>query len=106
MDEDEAVSWLPKHLQQSYEPLLASHWIPDSDVTIKPVYGHLEGAEVGYNPHKPGRPSHTYHTYMEAKGMPYLFTLRKSKNVKNLIYKHHSLGHWQPVKAGWEAKED
>jgi hypothetical protein len=45
-------------------------------------------------------------TAMEAKGMPYLFTLRKSKNVKNLIYKHHSLGHWQPVKAGWEAKED
>ena len=25
--------------------------------------GIKEGAEVGYNPHKPGRPSHTYHTY-------------------------------------------
>ena len=23
-----------------------------------------EGAELGYNPHKPGRPSHCYHTYM------------------------------------------
>lgn len=64
MDEDEAVSWLQKHPQQSYEPLLASPWILDSDVTIKPVYGHQEGAEVGYNPHKLGRPSHTYHTYM------------------------------------------
>jgi len=32
-------------------------------VTVKPLYGHQEGAEVGYNPHKPGRPSHTYHTY-------------------------------------------
>ena len=25
-----------------------------------------EGAEKGYNPHKKGRPSHTYHTYMIA----------------------------------------
>ena len=33
------------------------------DTTIKTIYGRQEGAEVGYNPHKPGRPSHTYHTY-------------------------------------------
>src|SRR5262249_42002749 len=26
--------------------------------------GHQEGAVVGYNPRKPGRPSHCYHTYM------------------------------------------
>jgi len=31
---------------------------------VKTLYGHQEGAEVGYNPHKPGRPSHAYHTYM------------------------------------------
>ena len=34
----------------------------DADTTIKPLYGHKEAAEVGYNPHKPGRPSHAYHT--------------------------------------------
>ena len=34
------------------------------DSTVKTLYGHQEGAEVGYNPHKPGRPSHAYHTYM------------------------------------------
>lgn len=34
------------------------------DTTIKPVFGHQQGAEVGYNPHKPGRPSHAYHTLM------------------------------------------
>jgi len=28
------------------------------------VYGSQEGAEVGYNPHKPGRPSFCYHTYI------------------------------------------
>ena len=36
----------------------------DVDTTIKPLYGKQEGAVVGYNPHKPGRPSHCYHTYM------------------------------------------
>jgi hypothetical protein len=36
----------------------------DIDSTIKPLYGQQEGAVVGYNPHKPGRPSHCYHTYM------------------------------------------
>jgi hypothetical protein len=35
----------------------------DADVTIKPLYGHQEGAQLGYNPHKPGRPSHTLNTF-------------------------------------------
>jgi hypothetical protein len=35
-------------------------------VTVKPLYGHQQGAVIGYNPHKPGRPSHTYHTYLIA----------------------------------------
>ena len=34
----------------------------DLDATVKPLYGHQEGAEVGYNPLKPGRPSHVLHT--------------------------------------------
>lgn len=42
--------------------MLAEPWILDTDVTVKPLYGHQEGAVSGYNPHKPGRPSHTYHT--------------------------------------------
>jgi len=37
-------------------------WILDIDVTVKPLYGNQEGAEVGYNPHKPGRPSHVCHS--------------------------------------------
>jgi Transposase DDE domain group 1 len=27
------------------------------------LYGKQEGAVIGYNPHKPGRPSHSYHTF-------------------------------------------
>ncbi|EGV20624.1 hypothetical protein [Thiocapsa marina] len=41
-------------------------WILDADVTVKPLYGHQEGAVKGYNPHKPGRPSHTDHIYFVA----------------------------------------
>ena len=43
--------------------LLDTPWILDVDVTIKPLYGEQQGAVVGYNPHKPGRPSHAYHSY-------------------------------------------
>ena len=55
--------WQRRHLKLSYEPLLYEPWILDVDTTVKTLYGHQEGAEVGYNPHKKGRPSHVYHTY-------------------------------------------
>jgi hypothetical protein len=48
------------------EPLLAEPWILDVDTTVKPLYGHQEGASLGYNPKKPRRPSHCYHTYAMA----------------------------------------
>jgi hypothetical protein len=66
IEENAGIAWMQKHLYQSYSPLLELPWILDADVTIKTLYGHQEGASVGYNPHKPGRPSHTYHTYMIA----------------------------------------
>ncbi len=163
MEESAGVEWLQKHLQNGYEPLLTQPWILDVDVTVKPLFGHQEGAVKGYNPHKPGRPSHTYHTYMianlrlvldvevqsgertsssysapglwellerlpadcqpqfirgdcdwgvddimrnaEEKNLHYLFKLKKSKNVKELINKHHCLGEWIYTTGGWEAKE-
>ncbi len=66
IDEKEGVRWLQKHLYSCYAPLLKTSWILDADVTVKPLYGHQEGAKRGYNPQKPGRPSHTYHSYMIA----------------------------------------
>ena len=66
IDEQAGVQWLQDSLFYCYSPLLNLPWILDSDVTVKPLYGKQEGAEIGYNPHKPGRPSHTYHTYMIA----------------------------------------
>lgn len=63
IEEKAGNNWLEKHLRKSYEPLLNIPWIMDIDTTIKTLYGKQEGANVGYNPHKPGRASHSYHTY-------------------------------------------
>ena len=66
IDEDEGAAWLRRHLDYCTAPLLSELWILDMDTTVKPLYGHQEGAVVGYNPKKPGRPSHTYHTFAMA----------------------------------------
>ena len=58
LEEAESERWLRRHLKASYEPLLEEPWAMDIDTTVKPLYGHREDAQVGYNPSKPGRPSH------------------------------------------------
>jgi hypothetical protein len=163
MDEAAAIQWLQRHLQSCYEPLLSTPWILDVDVTVKPLYGRQEGAKVGYNPHKPGRPSHTYHSYimantrlvlevdvqpgdqshaahsmpgligllqrlpadcqpafirgdcewgndpvmreLEAMGRRYLFKMKRSKRVKELITHVHAQGEWTRFDPEWELKE-
>jgi hypothetical protein len=63
LPEQESGVWLKTHLKASYEPLLVEPWAMDVDTTVKVLYGHQEAAKPGYNPEKPGRPSHSYHTY-------------------------------------------
>ena len=162
IDEAEGATWLRGHLALCVEPLLAEPWILDVDTTIKPLYGHQEGAVLGYNPKKPGRPSHCYHTYSmastrlvldvdvspgdehaskhsapslwalidrlprdlwpallrgdcgfgnegimreaEARGLPFLFKLRLTKNVKRMIEKL-SAREWVNAGQGFWAKE-
>ena len=58
MNEDESEKWLKGSLKASYEPLLEEPWVLDVDTTVKQLYGHQEDAKAGYNPNKPGRPSH------------------------------------------------
>jgi len=47
----------------SVREALDKPWVLDIDATIKPLYGRQEGAEIGYNPAKPKRPSHVLHTF-------------------------------------------
>jgi len=64
--EGACTQWLQHHIERCYEPLLYEPWILDVDTHVKVLYGHQEGAVLGYNPKKPGRPSHVLHTYFMA----------------------------------------
>jgi hypothetical protein len=67
IDPEAGRFWAQRHLVTTLAPLMAMPWILDVDVTVKPLYGFQEGSVVGYNPEKPGRPSHTLHTFLLAK---------------------------------------
>jgi hypothetical protein len=88
-------TWQRKHLLLSYEPLLQEEWILDIDTTVKTVYGHQQGAQAGYNPHKKGRPSHVYHTFfMGAARLVLDVEVQPGKQTAA----HHSLpGLWRMV---------
>lgn len=58
-----ATTWMDQALSESTQEALGTDWILDADTTIKLLYGHQDGAEISYNPIKPGRPSHAVHTY-------------------------------------------
>jgi hypothetical protein len=63
MSPEASEPWMRQALMASVRDALERPWVLDLDATIKPLYGRQEGAEVGYNPHKPGRPSHVLHTF-------------------------------------------
>ena len=63
MSADQSQSWLRPQLLSSVRAALDTPWILDIDTTVKTLFGQQSGAEVSYNPHKPGRPSHALHTY-------------------------------------------
>ena len=54
--EKEGLEWIWNENLRLVEPLLDQDYILDLDPTVKPLYGHQEGAEFGHNPQKPGRP--------------------------------------------------
>jgi hypothetical protein len=85
----DGASWLQGHLDYCTAPLFGEPWIIDVDTTIKPLYGKQEGAVVGYNPKKPGRPSHVYHTYM-------LANLRLVLDVEVMAGNQHAFNHAAP----------
>jgi Transposase DDE domain group 1 len=63
---ERADKWMDQALLESVQYALDYDWILDIDTTIKTLFGHQSGAEISYNPHKPGRPSHAVHTYWVA----------------------------------------
>lgn len=58
-----STAWMDSALAESTREALGTGWILDADTTVKLLYGRQDGAEISYNPTKPGRPSHVIHTY-------------------------------------------
>ena len=158
-----STAWMDRALKDSIREALGTSWILDCDTTVKVLYGHQAGAEIGYNPSKPGRPSHTIHTYwianirlvldaevqegtataakyslprliqilidlpadqrphlvrgdnafgnepvmakLESIEQPYLFKLRQTTGVKQLIERQWSRHDWRDVGQGFQAVE-
>ena len=63
IDETASAAWMRPALMHSVREVLDRPWVLDIDASIKPLYGRQEGAELGYNAAKPGRPSHVLHTF-------------------------------------------
>lgn len=162
-DEAALTLWMDRQLDITFSALLRQDWIIDLDATVKTLYGRQEEARVGYNPMKPGRPSHVYHAMVlslarlvlnvdaeagnhtastygsdgiwgwldardredwptlmrgdiaygneemmsgcEARGLAYLFKLRQSQRVGDLLGKLARQGQragWTPAGKGWE----
>ena len=86
MQPEASEPWMRQALIASVREALDRPWVLDMDATIKPLYGRQEGAEVGYNPHKPGRPSHVLHTF-------WVGNLRLVLDAVLTSGKQHSSGH-------------
>ncbi len=90
-------AWMRAHLLHCARPLLGEPWILDVDTTVKPLYGRQEGAEVGYNPHKHGRPSHSLHTYLMANVRLVLDV--EVRSGKQHASRHSQEGLWRLLEA-------
>jgi Transposase DDE domain group 1 len=86
---DLAEQWMNQALLDSVQHALNTPWVLDIDTTIKTLFGKQSGAEVSYNPHKPGRPSHAVHTYWVAN-------LRLVLQAQVQSGKSHSSAHTLP----------
>jgi hypothetical protein len=86
IDESSSTAWMRPALMHSVRQALDKPWVLDIDATIKPLYGHQEGAQAGYNPAKPGRPSHVLHTF-------WVGNLRLVLDVQINSGKQHTSGH-------------
>jgi hypothetical protein len=86
--------WLTENEKAAVLPLLTERYILDLDTSVKLVYGRQEGAEIGYNPTRPGRPSQSLH-------VGFIGGLRLLVSVDVQGGKAHGAGHMAPKIWRW-----
>ena len=99
IDESASAAWMRPALMYSVREALDRAWVLDIDASIKPLYGRQEGAALGYNAAKPGRPSHALHTF-------WVGNLRLVLDVQVSSGKQHSSVHAKAALARLEAAGD
>lgn len=67
MPEANGLEWQQQHIDQCTHPLLGERYIIDIDVTVKPLYGHQEGAVVTPDQVR-GRPTFACASHLHAGG--------------------------------------
>jgi hypothetical protein len=98
-DEDALTLWMDGQTEKCFAALLKQDWVLDLDATVKTLYGKQEEARLGYNPMKPGRPSHVYQVMVLAAAK---LVLNVDVQAGNLTASEYA----QPTLWGWlEAKE-
>jgi hypothetical protein len=86
IDAAASAAWMRPSLMHSVHEALDRPWVLDIDASIKPLYGRQEGAQIGYNPTQPMRPSHVLHTFLVGN-------LRLVLDVQVSSGKQHASGH-------------
>jgi hypothetical protein len=94
VDEEALTLWMDRQMDQTFAPLLRYGWVLDLDTTVKTLYGHQEEARVGYNPHKPGRPSHVYHAMLLTAARLVLNVDTEAGNLTASAYGMEGLWGW------------
>ena len=101
IEEEAGIQWLETEIARCTMPVLNAvsgpSWILDTDTTVKCLYGKQEGAVVGYNPKKPGRPSHSYHSYFMANTRLALKVEVKPGN--ETASSHSTAGLWELIES-------
>ena len=94
VDDDAITTWIDQQMDRTFAPLLEQEWVLDLDATIKTLYGRQEEARVGYNPTKPGRPSHVYQVMVLAAGKLVLNIDTQAGNQSASEYAQPTLWGW------------
>ncbi|MFN9300248.1 MAG: transposase [Acidobacteriota bacterium] len=81
-------------MNETFASLLDQQWVLDLDATVKTLYGRQEEARVGYNPMKPGRPSHVYHAMVLTAAKLVLNVDAEAGNRIASTYSQPSLWGW------------
>jgi hypothetical protein len=87
---DEGRDWLQAHLDYCTAPLLAEPWILDADSTVKPLYGHQEGAILLAAIRQASRRGRWLQSQEAGTSQPFAGACRPREHCLSLSYLHHS----------------